>query len=68
LTAPAAELSDLPTADIEAAVKSVDSADVAAAIESANPAARRRRKPAGDAASDRVAGDGAAASAASPTG
>jgi hypothetical protein len=37
-------------------------------LDAANPMTRRRRKPAGDAASDRVAGDGAAASAASPAG
>ncbi len=66
--ASAAELSGLPKADIEAAVKSVDRADVAAVMEAANPAVRRRRKPAGDAASDRVAGHGAAASAASTRG
>ena len=66
--APAAELSGLPKADIEAAVKRVDRADVAAVMEAANPAVRRRRKPAGDAANDRAAGDGAAASAASPAG
>ena len=66
--APAAELSGLPKADIEAAVKGVDRADVEAVMEAAKPALRRRRKPAGGAASDRVAGDGAAASAASPAG
>jgi hypothetical protein len=57
----AAELSGLPKADIEAAVnRVVDRADVAAVMQAANPALRRRRKPAGDAASDRAASDGAA--------
>jgi hypothetical protein len=63
----AAELSGLPKADIEAAVKRADRADVAAVIEAANPTARRRREPA-EASNGRVAGDGAAASAASPPG
>ena len=57
----AAELSGLPKADIEAAVnRVVDRADVGAVMEAANLAVRRRRKPAGDAASDRAASDGAA--------
>jgi superfamily II DNA or RNA helicase len=65
----AAELSGLPKADIETAVnRAVDRADLQAVTEAANPAARRRRKPAEDAASDRMPGDGAAASAASPAG
>ena len=64
----AAELSGLPKADIDAAVKRADRADVTAVIEAANPAVRRRRKPAEDAASDRAAGEGAAASAVSPAG
>ena len=66
--AQAAELSGLPKADIDAAVKSVDRAHVAAVMEAANPTVRRRRKPAGDTASDRAAGDGVAASPASPAG
>ena len=66
--APAAELSGLPKADIQTAVKSMDRADVAAVMQAAKPTVRRRRKPAGDAASDRAAGDGAAGSAASPAG
>jgi hypothetical protein len=57
----AAELSGLPKADIEAAVnRVVDRADVGAVMEAANLAVRRRRKPAGDAASDRAASDAAA--------
>jgi hypothetical protein len=44
--APAAELTGLPKADIEAAVKRVDRADVAAVIEAAKPTERRRRNPA----------------------
>jgi hypothetical protein len=64
----AAELSGLPKADIEAAGKRVDRSEVQAMMEAANPAVRRRRKAAGDAAGDRVAGDGPAASAASPAG
>jgi hypothetical protein len=66
--APAAQLSGLPKADIDAAVKRADRADVAAVMQAANPAVRRRRKPAGDAATDRTAGDGAAASPSPPTG
>jgi hypothetical protein len=58
--APAAELSGLPKADIEAAVKRVERADVAAVIEAAKPTTRRRSKPA-EASNGRVAGDGAAA-------
>lgn len=42
----AAELSGLPKADIEAAVKSVDRAEVEAVLEAAKPVPRRRRKPA----------------------
>jgi hypothetical protein len=64
----AAELSGLPKADIDAAVKRADRADVTAVIEAANPAVRQRPKPAEDAASDRAAGEGAAASAVSPAG
>ena len=65
--APAAQLSGLPKADIDAAIKRADRADVAAVMDAANPAVRRRRKPA-EASNGRVAGDGAAASAASPAG
>jgi hypothetical protein len=65
--ATAAELTGLPKADIEAAVKSVDRADVAAVMDAAKPTARRQRKPA-DASNGRVSGDGAAASAASAAG
>jgi len=65
--APAAELTGLPKADIEAAVKRADRADVAAVVDAAKPTARRRRKPA-EASNGRVSGDGAAASAASPAG
>ena len=64
--ASAAELSGLPKGDIDAAVKRVDRADVAAVMEAANPAVRRR-KPA-EASNGRVAGDGAATSAASANG
>ena len=64
----AAQLSGLPKADIDAAIKSVDRGDVQVMMEAANPAVRRRRKPAGDTASDRAAGDGVAASPASPAG
>ncbi len=45
--ASAAELSGLPKADIEGAVKSVDPAEVEAVLEAAKPAPRRRRRPAG---------------------
>ena len=65
--APAAELTGLPKADIDAAVKRADRADVTAVIEAAKPTARRRRKPA-EASNGRVAGDGAATSAASANG
>ena len=65
--APAAQLSGLRKADIETAVKRADRADVAAVMEAAKPTAGRRRKPA-EASNGRVAGDGAAASAASATG
>jgi len=41
----AADLSGLPKADIEAAIRSVDKADVDAAVAAAKPRARRRRKP-----------------------
>jgi hypothetical protein len=66
--APAAELSGLPKADIQAAVKRADHADVAAVMQAAKPTVRRRRKPSAGAASDGAAGDGAAGSAASPAG
>jgi hypothetical protein len=45
--APAAQLSGLPKADIETAVKRADRADVTAILEAAKPTTRRRRKPAG---------------------
>jgi len=44
--ASAAELSGLPKADIDAAVKSVDPAEVASVIAAAQPAPRRRRRAA----------------------
>jgi hypothetical protein len=65
--APAADLSGLPKADIDAAVRRVDRADVAAMLDAAKPTTRRRRKPARGAASDRAAGDRAAVLA-SPAG
>ena len=55
----AAELSGLPKADIDAAIKRADRADMQAVIEAANPTVRRRRKPA-EASNGRVSGDGAA--------
>jgi hypothetical protein len=60
----AAELSGLPKADIEAAVKSVDRADVEAVLETARPAPRRRRKPVNDSVSGAAGASGAAAAAA----
>ena len=42
--AAAAELSGLPKADIEAATRSVDKAEVNAAVAAAKPPVRRRRK------------------------
>jgi hypothetical protein len=56
----AAGWSGLPKADIEAAVKSVDRADVETVLEAAKPTPRRRRKPANDSPA------GAAAAASSP--
>jgi hypothetical protein len=60
----AAELSGLPKADIEAAVKNVDRADVEAVLEAAKPAPPRRRKPVNDAANGAGGASGAAAAAA----
>jgi len=62
----AAELSGLPKAEIEAAVKSVDRADVDAVLEAATPTPRRRRKPAsGGSTSGAAAGSAAVNGAAS---
>jgi hypothetical protein len=58
--ASAAELSGLPKADIEGAVKSVDHAEVEAVLEAAKPAPRRRRKPAGAGSGNGAGGPGAA--------
>jgi hypothetical protein len=65
--ASAAELSGLPKADIEGAVKSVDRAEVEAVLEAAKPAPRRRPKPAstGPGNGARAAGATAVASASS---
>jgi hypothetical protein len=65
--ASAAELSGLPKADIESAVKSVEPAEVQAAVEAAKPAVRRRRKPAGESPRS-PNGSGASAPAAAPAG
>ena len=64
--ASAAELSGLPKADIEGAVKSVDHAEVEAVLEAAKPTPRRRRKLAGAGSGNRpgAAGPAGAASAA----
>jgi predicted nuclease with TOPRIM domain len=46
--AAAATLSGLPKADIEAAARSVEPAEVAAVVQAATPAGRRRRKSAAE--------------------
>jgi len=58
----AAELSGLPKAEIEAAVKSVDRADGDAVLEAATPTPRRRRKPAIGGSTSGAAVNGAASS------